>query len=82
MLALAEHVGKQSAHHLVYEVSQGAQDRGVPLREALRQRPEVVEALGADAVDAIFDPSRYLGSSGAMVDRVVVEAEGWLGRQP
>ncbi len=82
MLALARHMGKQSAHHLVYEVSQGAQDRGLPLREALRQRPEVTEALGDGAIDDIFDPSRYLGSSGAMVDRVVAEAERWLALRP
>ncbi len=81
MLALARHVGKQSAHHLVYEVSQGAQDAGRPLREALGQRPEVVDLLGAAAIDHIFDPSRYLGSSGTMVDRVVSDAERWLARR-
>ena len=82
MLALARHVGRQTAHALVYEVSQRAQSQGRSLRESLSESREVTSHLKPDELDAIFDPNRHLGSAGEMVDRVVARAEGWLARSP
>ncbi len=78
MLALARRVGKQSAHALVYEVSQQAQQERTSLREVLAARPDLGRHLGDGEIDSIFDPSRHLGSSSSMVDEVVAEAERWL----
>lgn len=78
MLALGAHLGKQSAHGLVYELSQTAQSSGCPMRQALAASPEVTACLGADELAAIFDPSRYLGSAGELVDATVTAAEAWL----
>ena len=78
MLALGRHIGKQDAHALVYEMSQQAHDQERSLREALEQRSDLVGMLGADAIDGIFDPARYVGSAGELVDQVVRRAERWL----
>ena len=78
MLALAEHVGKQTAHALVYELSQSAQSSGRSLKESLAESPEVTAHLKPDDLEAVFDPARYLGSSGELVDAAVEAAGAWL----
>jgi adenylosuccinate lyase len=78
MLALGQHLGKQHAHSLVYEMSQQAQDQGWSLRQVLEQRSDLSSQLGADAIEVIFDPARYLGSAGDLVDQVVTRASRWL----
>jgi adenylosuccinate lyase len=78
MLALGRHVGKQSAHALVYELSQEAQSGRRSLKELILQSEEVTGLLTLDELEAIFDPTRYLGSSGVMVDRTVAAGEAWL----
>jgi adenylosuccinate lyase len=78
MLSLARRMGKQSAHAVVYEASQQAQQEGASLRELLASRADIGRHLDPDELQAIFDPARHLGSSGAMVDAVVARAEGAL----
>lgn len=75
MLALGRRLGKQSAHHLVYELSQAAQERRAPLRDLLAASPEVRAHLDQAELDEVLDPARYLGAAGAMVDAVVAAAE-------
>ncbi len=82
MLALARNVGRQTAHALVYEMSQKAQTEGRSLRESTADSPEITAHLTPEEVDAVFDPARHLGSAGAMVDGVVARAEQWVGRRP
>ena len=81
MLALGRHLGKQSAHGLVYEVTQRAQSEGRPVKEVLLEDATVTAYLKPEQVDAVFDPTRYLGSAATMVDAIVAEAEGWLARR-
>lgn len=78
MLALGAHIGKQSAHGLVYELSQGAQSAGGSLQEILAASPQVTTHLSPDELAAIFDPSRYLGSAAQRVDATVAAAETLL----
>jgi adenylosuccinate lyase len=80
MLALAAHVGKQSAHSLVYELSQAAQTAGQSLKESLAGSAEVTAHLKPEELDATFDPYRYLGSAGELVDAAVDAACAWLDR--
>ncbi|MDP8974816.1 MAG: adenylosuccinate lyase family protein [Actinomycetota bacterium] len=83
MLALAPHVGKQSAHALVYDLSQQAQSQKRPLREVLDDSAEVTASLEPGQIEAAFDPLRHLGSAGTMVDRTIALAEAWVGdRRP
>ncbi len=78
MLALARHVGKQSAHGLVYELSQTAQSEGRSLKDAAEAATEVTAHLKPDELEAVFDPASYLGSAGTLVDATVTVASKWL----
>lgn len=71
MLALAEKVGKQTAHKLVYDVSLRAQEAGRPLKDALLAEPAVSAHLPPQALEALFDYRRHTGQCGELVDRVV-----------
>lgn len=84
MLALARQIGKQSAHALVYDVSQQAQNDGRSLRVLLLARAEVASWLTAEELDRLLDPTRYVGDAGDIVDRSVQRARYWLadGREP
>jgi len=74
MLVLGERLGKQSAHALVYELSQTAFEERRPLRELVRGRTELDE----ETLDRLFDPTRYLGESAALALGVVERARRWL----
>jgi adenylosuccinate lyase len=82
MLALGRSIGKQSAHGLVYEVSQQSQTDGVSLRSVLAGRPDITVHLGADELESVLDPFTYAGAAGEMVDRVLVGARQWLAHTP
>jgi 3-carboxy-cis,cis-muconate cycloisomerase len=62
---LAERLGKEAAHELLGELSR--KDR--PLRDALREDSRV--ELTDSELDAAFDPTTYLGSAEAFVDRAL-----------
>lgn len=62
--ALAERLGRGTAHELVAAAA-GAQS----FRDALLADPRA--GLEADEVDALLDPTTYLGSAGALVDRAL-----------
>ncbi|WP_437592108.1 class-II fumarase/aspartase family protein [Sorangium sp. So ce1000] len=74
MLALGERMGKQQAHEVVYDLSQEAIARGVDLRELFRRRPELVELIAPEALERIFQPATYMGSSTELTLRTVAKA--------
>lgn len=78
MLALGQHIGKQSAHAHVYELSQAARSQGRPLREVLSESPVVMGALTDCDLDELFDPGRYLGSSAELLEGAVDLTEKWI----
>jgi len=80
MFALADRLGKQTAHHVVYELSMKAVEEGRPFRDVLLADRRVAEALDADKLDELLDPAAYLGSAPRIVDRVLARAERspWL----
>lgn len=76
MLALAEHVGKQSAHTLVYETAMKAHDQGRPLREAVLDNPDICQHLSAEEIENLFDYGRHVGLCREFVDRVLALTRG------
>jgi adenylosuccinate lyase len=74
MLALAEKVGKQTAHRIVYDTAMRAFDAGRPLKDALMEDQDVTAHLPAEALDSLFDYRRHAGLCRELVDRVVVVA--------
>jgi len=71
MMGLAPTLGRQLAHDEVYGACRDASARGDALLDALLRRPTIAAALPRDRLAALCDPSNYLGTAGAMVDRVL-----------
>jgi 3-carboxy-cis,cis-muconate cycloisomerase len=73
MMALAEHTGRQEAHHIVAAASRAAIENRSTLLAELAKRPEVTAHLDATRLAALTDPANYLGSAPAMVDRMLAK---------
>lgn len=77
MLALTPHLGKQSAHDLVYRIAMVGSERGMPFKDALLAETKVVSLLGTEGIDEAFNIERSTGSCGAMVDQVLAVSKTW-----
>ena len=71
MFALADRTGRQRAHDIVHEVSMTAVENGTPFAHALKTHPEVATRLQPAEIDALLDPTTYVGLSAAFVDQVL-----------
>ncbi len=71
MLALAEKVGKQTAHTLVYETAMQAHEGGRALKDALLDNPDITAHLLPERIEALFDYRQHIGLCREMVDQVV-----------
>lgn len=80
MLELAKRHGKQTAHELVYQLTQTAQEKQVSVLEFLREQGGAELSIDAAVLDDIFDPLRYLGASAGLTQQVVARAREFLGR--
>jgi adenylosuccinate lyase len=80
MFAISDKVGKQTAHELVYEVSMHGLERGISFEQALQQDKRVRDALSADELRKVLDPTTYIGLAPEHVDKVLAQtrASGWL----
>lgn len=76
MMTLAERIGRQRAHEVVYEVSMAAYGRGQHLRAALAADPTVAEALSGGDLAELFDLAAVVETAGLMVDAVCPPAGG------
>jgi 3-carboxy-cis,cis-muconate cycloisomerase len=70
-MTLARSLGRAEAHLLVEAASRQAIAKKKSLREILEESPATACAFSAAQLDSIFDPSRYLGTTQAMIDRVL-----------
>jgi adenylosuccinate lyase len=73
MLALADRIGRQTAHDVVYRCAMRTVDAGVPFRQALADDPAVAGRLSSAEIERLLDPRRYTGLAGPFVDRVLAE---------
>lgn len=73
--ALAPHLGRRRAHHLVSELCKQAVATGRPLADLLAEDAEVARHFDRAAIERIVDPAGYLGAAGEMVDRVLARWE-------
>ncbi len=71
MMALAPHTGRGVAHDVVYECCRAALDKGTPLLDQLRTRPEITRHFDGAALARLVDPAYYLGVAPEMVDRLL-----------
>ena len=71
LLALVEAgLARDDAYRLVQRAAAAAWDEGASFRERIADDREVAERLDADAIDALFDPSRFLRNLGGVFDRL------------
>lgn len=71
MLVLAQKVGRQTAHEVVYTCAMRAVDDGKPFRSTLSEHPVVAKHLSPDQLKELLDPRKYTGLAAEFVDRVV-----------
>lgn len=70
MMGLAPHIGRQTAHDVVYDACRIAATSGRKLAEVLHEDPQVANKLDRALIDRLCDPANYLGSAPQMVDRM------------
>jgi adenylosuccinate lyase len=73
MLVLAVHIGKQSAHTMVYETAMAAHAERRGLKEAMLENAQILAYLSHQEIEALFDYRRHTGHCGEMVDQVLAE---------
>ena len=80
MFAIADSVGKQTAHEIVYEASMEAVERGVAFQEILMENRKLHGLFTSEELAALLDPGAYLGLAASIVERVLAQtrAAGWL----
>jgi adenylosuccinate lyase len=81
MFALADKIGKQTAHEVVYEAAMHGYEQGVTFEQALSASPQAKDAIGTTELRALLDPTTYVGLAPAIVERVLAHtrAAGWMG---
>jgi adenylosuccinate lyase len=71
MGALADTVGKQSAHLLVYEASMAGIEAGRSFRKALEAVPAITDVLSPADLDELLDPQAAVGQAPEIVDEIL-----------
>ena len=72
-MALAPHLGRPEAQHIVQAVCEHATKSGMTLHQAALEEPQVRINLSLDQVDHALDPDNYLGSTDTFIDRALAE---------
>ncbi|KAL2001962.1 hypothetical protein VTN02DRAFT_940 [Thermoascus thermophilus] len=71
MMGLAPHVGRQTAHDVVYDACRESIEEGRTLLECLLARAEVTARMTEEQLAALCDPVNYLGAAPRMVEDVL-----------
>lgn len=81
MLALSRKIGKQSAHHLVYELVIVAHTKNRSLKDMALQNTVIRDALLKEEIIQLFDFHSYTGLCKEMIDCVLTEMEKGYGHE-
>ncbi|KAH7348099.1 adenylosuccinate lyase [Pyrenochaeta sp. MPI-SDFR-AT-0127] len=76
MMGLAPFIGRQHAHHVVYEACKSAIEEGKPLFDILASNPDIITKVPTDKLEYFCNPLNYLGASSNMVDDVLRVSAG------
>ncbi|KAJ3545610.1 hypothetical protein NM208_g2425 [Fusarium decemcellulare] len=71
MMGLAPHLGRQQSHDVIYEACKTAIETKQTLHDVLGKNSEVVSLLGAEELERLCDPTKYMGAANLMVDTVI-----------
>jgi 3-carboxy-cis,cis-muconate cycloisomerase len=72
-IALAKHMGRMPAHHLIEQASRKALESSRTLRDVLAEDKQVRDHLSTAEMDKLLDPKNYMGSAASMIDRVLAD---------
>ncbi|MBG6242695.1 MAG: adenylosuccinate lyase [Candidatus Symbiopectobacterium sp. Dall1.0] len=75
MFEIGKRMGKQTAHHLVYECSMKAFEQNRHFKEVLLEDPVLSAQVTAQELDAWLNPVNYLGCAPQKVDDVIRYAD-------
>ena len=93
MFRLAEKMGKQAAHQLLYEIAMQARTTterspdgtgearrvtDMPLVDLLAAHPVIAGIFSLEDLHQAIDPARHVGLAGELTDRVVQSGRDWL----
>lgn len=70
LMKLAEKLGRQTGHDIIYAATMHAFKTGEHLRDSLRNDPTVAQHMSTEEVDALFDLGGITGAAGRLVDDV------------
>lgn len=70
-MVLAKQMGRLPAHELVEAACKRAQKQKQHLRDVLAEEPKIKQHLDKKELERLFDPARYLGVAGELIDRVL-----------
>lgn len=81
MFELGKRLGKQTAHHIVYELAMRSFEQQQPFSDLLLNHPELKPFLTEAELSNWLDPVNYLGQAIDKVDQVIkyAQASGLLG---
>jgi 3-carboxy-cis,cis-muconate cycloisomerase len=72
-IALAKHMGRMPAHHLIEQASRKALESGRSLQDVLVEDKQVRDHLSPTEIDKLLDPKNYTGSAESMIDQVLAD---------
>lgn len=75
MLALGKTVGRQHAHHVVYDAAQSVVRDGATFIEALLRDEEVAKHFDREDLETILDPTSKIGLSGEIAHSAAARAK-------
>lgn len=75
MMGLAQAMGRQQAHDVVYDACRTVNEQGGTLAEALAALPAVTRHFDRTAIERLTDPANYLGLAPQMVDRALQHSQ-------
>jgi len=70
MFALAEKVGHQAAHKIIYEIAMKTHDSGQNFRDALLADNRVTSRLSPGKIDQLLNPEKYTGLSVKLINQL------------
>lgn len=70
-MALASHTGKSEAQHIVQTTCEQAIKSGIDLHQAALENTQVCAFLSPQEIDRALDPTAYLGSTDAFINRAL-----------
>lgn len=76
MMALAPHIGRLEAHHLVEKACVTAVQEQRHLQVVLSEINQVQQYFNSEQLEHIFNPHSYLGNIQTQIDAVLQEAKG------